>query len=538
MNKNELLKVYNSQIIEIIDTDYGETYVSIDKNDLYEIAAEIVSMLNGTLMTMLCVDELENPQKSNTHNDKYRYSVYYAFRIPRKSGDEIKKELLILKIGVSENEPEIYSITDICLSANWYEREIFDMFGIRPRNHLEPAPLMHHYNFPKITFPMRRNFPINTKFESSDKIEMIPKVSGGGTYQLPVGPIHAGIIEPGHFKFSCFGEHIINLDARLFYTHKGLEKICEGMDHIKANFISERICGVCSLSHSTAYSQAVEKIASVEAPMRARHIRVILLELERISAYLTDLMGIAVDVAYYHASTYISKLREDILSAVYEILRSRYFRSINMCGGLRRDLSDASIKILMNAVQKFKKEMPAAEDMLYSGTTFLERIETTGRLFTKTARKLGIVGVGARGSNIFCDARKAFSYELYENLDFKEITHTALDVYARMCVRLDEIKESISIIEQCAAALKPGPVSVKIDKVPEFKPAFGITEAPKGEHTHFLIFGGNSKIYRYHFRSASYANWLALTFAVKGDIVPDFPVINKSFNLCYCSCDK
>ena len=538
MNKKELLKIYKNHIIETTETDYGETYIQIDKNDLYEIAAEIVSMLNGSLLTMFCVDELKYAQKSLSVDKKNRYVIYYAFRVPGVKNDEITKELLIIKTGVSESEPEINSITDLCLSANWYEREIFDMFGIYPHNHLELSGLIHHHNFPKNIFPMRKDFAADTKINAVNKIETIHKVSGGGTYLLPVGPIHAGIIEPGHFKFSCFGEHVINLDAQLFYTHKGIEKTAEGMNHINANFISERICGVCSLSHSAAYAQAVEKITGAEVPLRARTIRVILLELERIAAYLTDLMGIAVDVAYYHASTYISKMREDILSSVYSVLRSRYFRSINMCGGLRRDIDDKSIGSLIETALKIKKDLAIAEDMLYNGTTFLERIETTGRLFTKTAKSLGVVGVGARGSGIHCDARKAFNYEIYDKLDFKEIIHDKLDVYARMCVRLDEIKESVSIILQCSANLKPGPVSVKIDKIPAFKPAFGITEAPKGEHAHFLIFGNDSNIYRYHIRSASYANWLALTFAVKGDIVPDFPVINKSFNLCYCSCDR
>lgn len=539
MNKNELLNLYKNHIIEVRHTTYGETYIEVDKNDLYEIVTEVVSMLNGTLMTMVCVDELKYSQKGVIADKKNRYKIYYAFRIPGGvKHDEITKELLVIVTGVSEDEPEIYSITDICLAANWYEREIFDMFGIYPQNHLDLTGLVHHHNFPKNVFPMRKDFIVSTQVEAVNKIEADHKVQGGGTYLLPVGPIHAGIIEPGHFRFSCFGEHIINLDAQLFYTHKGLEKISEGMGILNANFISERVCGVCSLSHSVAYSQAVEKINMAEVPERARAIRVILLELERISGHLTDLMGIAVDVAYYHASNYISRLREEIMSAAYEVLRSRYFRSINMPGGLRRDIGGDSIKKLLNAALKIKKEIVVAEDMLYNSTTFLERVETTGRLFTKTARAIGVVGVGARGSNIHCDARKAFSYETYGKLDFNEILHDKLDVYARMSVRFGEIKESAGIIEQSAASLKAGPVSVKIDRAAPFKPAFGITEAPKGEHTHFIIFDDESKIYRYHIRSASYANWLALTFAVKGDIVPDFPVINKSFNLCYCSCDK
>lgn len=538
MNKNELLNVYKNHITEVTHTTCGETYVEVSADYLYELVTEVVSMLNGTLMTMFCVDELKYNHKNTAAAKNSRYKIYYAFRIQSANNDEIKKELLVITISVGEKEPEIASITDICLAANWYEREIFDMFGIYPRNHLELAGLIHHHDFPKDVFPMRKDFAASTKIAEVNKIEAKPKVLGGGTYLLPVGPIHAGIIEPGHFRFSCFGEHIINLDAQLFYTHKGLEKITEGMNHINANFIAERVCGVCSLSHSVAYSQAVEKIASAEVPARARTIRVILLELERMAGHLTDLMGIAVDVAYYHASNFISKLREDIQSAAYEVLRSRYFRSINMPGGLRRDISADSIKILLGAALKIKKDIRTAEDMLYNSTTFLERVETTGRLFTKTARSLGVVGVGARGSNISCDARKAFNYEIYDKLVFSEITHTGLDVYARMCVRFNEIKESAAIIEQAAAMLKPGPVVVNIGKPPAFKPAFGITESPKGEHTHFLIFDDDSKLYRYHLRSASYANWLALTFAVKGDIVPDFPVINKSFNLCYCSCDK
>ncbi|EKD69483.1 MAG: membrane-bound [NiFe]-hydrogenase-3, large subunit (Chain E), partial [uncultured bacterium] len=291
MNKNELLNVYKNHITEVTHTTCGETYVEVSRDYLYELVTEVVSMLNGTLMTMFCVDELKYNHKNSAASKNSRYKIYYAFRIQSANKDEIKKELLVITISVGEKEPEIASITDICLAANWYEREIFDMFGIYPRNHLELAGLIHHHDFPKDVFPMRKDFAASTKIAEVNKIEAKPKVLGGGTYLLPVGPIHAGIIEPGHFRFSCFGEHIINLDAQLFYTHKGLEKITEGMNHINANFIAERVCGVCSLSHSVAYSQAVEKITSAEVPARARTIRVILLELERMAGHLTDLMG-------------------------------------------------------------------------------------------------------------------------------------------------------------------------------------------------------------------------------------------------------
>ncbi len=532
MKKRDILTLLKNQITSVTHTDYGETYAEAERDDLHEIVTEITAMAGGSLLSIAAADERKIPESGC-------FKIYYAFRVTADSASaDEKKEILVIVIRLFDDDLVFPSITGVCVAANWYEREIFDMFGLYPEHHLDMRRLCHHKHFPMDTFPLRKDFPASSEMAPCSDITEVRKVQGVGPYELPVGPIHAGIIEPGHFRFSCFGEHVINLDAQLFYTHRGIEKMCEGMDHFKANFLAERICGVCSLAHSVAYSNAVEKIAGASVPDRAMTIRVILLELERMIGHITDIMGIAVDVAFYVASTFAAKLREDLMGEVYEVIRSRYFHSVNMPGGLRRDIGDAGVKKLCDMALRVCRDVDMLEDIIYSSTSFLERIETTGRLFTETVMEIGVVGVGARASNVKCDARKAFGYEIYDKLDFREITHAAQDVAARMAVRLGEIKQSAKIIEQSLSRLKPGPVSSMIGKLPSYKPAFGIVEAPKGEHAHFLMFDDSNRIQRYRVRSASYANWLALTFAVKGNIVPDFPVINKSFNLCYSACDR
>ncbi|HNY12220.1 MAG TPA: NADH-quinone oxidoreductase subunit C [Candidatus Wallbacteria bacterium] len=532
MKKKDILTLLKNQIKSIMHTDYGETYAEAERDDLHEVVTEITAMAGGTLLSIAAADERKLPESEC-------FKIYYAFRVAADSASSNeKKEVLVIVIRVFDDDPIFPSITGICVAANWYEREIFDMFGLYPEHHLDMRRLCHHKHFPTDVFPLRKDFAASSELFPSSDITEARKVQGIGPYELPVGPIHAGIIEPGHFRFSCYGEHIINLDAQLFYTHRGIEKMCEGLDHFKANFLAERICGVCSMAHSVAYSNAVEKIAGTSVPVRARTIRVILLELERMIGHITDIMGIAVDVAFYAASSFAAKLREDLMNEVYEVIRSRYFHSVNMPGGLRRDISDAGVKKLSEMARRVCRDLDILEDLLYSSTSFLERVETTGRLFTETVMEIGVVGIGARASNVKCDARKAFGYEIYDNLDFSEITHATQDVAARMAVRLGEIRQSAKIIEQALSQLKSGPVSSVIGKLPPYKPAFGIVEAPKGEHAHFLMFDDSNRIQRYRVRSASYANWLALTFAIKGNIVPDFPVINKSFNLCYSSCDR
>lgn len=543
MKKSELINLFSSHIIKIDNYYNDETYIEVSRDMLPEIVAELMVISQGTLMSIICIDERELSESKC-------FKIHYAFKVPFENtkdknpakssimaSDELK-EILVLTIKVFEAEPEFHSITNICLAANWYEREIADMFGLKPIHHLDMKRLCHHEKFPQNIYPLRKDFAGETAIIPMENNSIASKVEGHGIYELPVGPIHAGIIEPGHFRFSCLGEHIINLDAKLFFTHRGLEKMAEGMDHFKANFITERVCGVCSLSHSVAYSNAVEKICGTEVPKRAKYLRTILLELERISGHLTDIMGIALDVAYYSASTFASILRENILETAYEILRSRYFHSINMPGGLRRDITGDSLKKIEALAERLPGEIDRLSHLLLSSTSFLERVETTGYLFTNTALELGIVGVGARASKIKCDARKAFGYEAYNECEFNEITGQAGDVYSRMMVRLGELQESAKIIKQLLSKLPQGKISEPIGTIPPFKPAFGITEAPKGEHSHFVVFDNNAKIYRLKIRSASFANWLALTFAVKGNIVPDFPVINKSFNLCYSACDR
>lgn len=533
MNKNEILNIFNEHFSKVEHTDRRETYALVAHDRLREVVTELVAVCGATLMTIFCTDERGPEGRGN-------FVIRYVFRIPAGNGGAARheKELFVLELPVPHDRPEFPSITGVCVSANWYEREIFDMFGLHPTGHPDPGRLVHHETFPVEMFPLRKDFDASSAIVPASKIVRGRRVFGEGNYELPVGPIHAGIIEPGHFRFSCFGEHIINLSAGLFFTHRGIEKAAEGMEPLRANLLAERICGVCSFAHSEAFCMAVEKAAGVSVPKRASAVRTLLLEMERIAGHLTDVMGIAVDVAYYTASSYASIMREKVLSAVYDAVGSRYLHSVNAPGGLRRDISDGALASLAATAEAVAKMLDPLEDMLLSSTTFLERVETTGRLFTETAFELGIVGVGARGSGIPCDARKNFPYELYPQTPFDEIVFQGLDVFSRMKVRLDEIRQSAAIARAAVEALKAGPVAEKIGKIRPGVGAFGVVEAPKGEHVHFVRFGENSRISRYAVRSASYANWIALTFAVKGNIVPDFPVINKSFNLCYSACDR
>ena len=428
------------------------------------------------------------------------------------------------------------SLTPHINEADWYEREVQDMFGLEAMGHPDPRPLVLYDDWPLGHHPLRKDFSPTARPPRVMNEYSFTKVEGEGVYEIPVGPVHAGVIEPGHFRFSVAGEPIINLEVRLGYVHKGIEKISEATPYARGVYLAERISGDNSVAHSTAYCQAVEALASVDVPERGEYVRTVMLELERLYNLFGDIAGIAMDTAYSVAAANGYLLRERALNLNECLTGSRLLRSVIVLGGVRKDLSPHDRERTVGALVRMKLEFEDLVSLMLTSSSLLDRVETTGILSPEMAVNLNVVGPVARASGVDRDVRRDHPYAAYEKLNFLVPRQTAGDVYARTKVRIDEVRESFSLIDQALDGMPSGPIRTEIKDIPEGEVAMSLVESPRGELVHWIMAGRGSPA-RHKIRDASFCNWLALEEAVIGNIVPDFPLINKSFNLSYSGND-
>ncbi|MDU4962267.1 MAG: NADH-quinone oxidoreductase subunit C [Sporomusaceae bacterium] len=434
---------------------------------------------------------------------------------------------------------EFPSLTPLIAAAAWYEREIHDLFGLTPLEHPDLRRLVLHENWPQGLYPLRRDFCQQQVAEAAAAYPL-PQVDGEGVFEVPVGPIHAGIIEPGHFRFSQAGESIINLEAKLFFTHRGLEKSVEGMAFERALLTVERICGGCSVSHALSFSQALEALTGLKVPYRAQLLRVIAAELERLYNHIGDVGNLCAGVGFAVGTSHGARIKERLLRLNETLCGSRFLRGWVVPGGVAFDLPATMLAGLVAEVAAAEADFVELTALLRDNEAFLNRVETTGILPQQAALDLAVTGVAARASGLAGDWRHDHPYGCYRELDFKVPVYRTGDVAARLWVRIDEAAASAGLIRQAAALLKDAPPPLRRELPPAvpYQQAFGWSESARGVNLHWLMAGPDNTVYRCFIRSASYANWPALTVAVPGNIIPDFPLINKSFELCYACLDR
>ena len=506
-----------------VDVAYqDEVYIDIHPGDFNKICLWLHNRLHSPVMMFFAVDERKTVKA---------FTLYCAF-----ISVEFRKWFFV-RMPVPQESPVFNSISKEIHSAHLFEREIKNMFGIEPVGNPDTRRLhLHDEVWPDGFYPLRKDF-INPAQTVSDKKDFnFKRVEGEGVFEIPVGPVHAGIIGPGHFRFSVAGEPIINLEIRLGFTHRGVEKIFEGKNIFKAVGLSERVCGDAAFAHSLAFCHAIEKISNVEVSEQHLYLRGIFLELERMYNHVADIGGMALDVGFSYPATYASVIKEKILQLNDDLTDSRYLKGVNAIGGVTKELDSCSIDKLLNSLEPIAKDFINLREMLYSSVSFMDRVDDTGVLRKKTAGDLGVVGLAARASGISSDMRKIFP-GIYGKINFKLVKQEKGDALSRLTVRIEEFIESIELIKQFVSKLNTS-ASKKPNKTQVNEGfALGCVEGWRGPVLYWLKIDKSGLIERCKIVDASFHNWEGLSYAVLGSIIPDFPLCNKSFDLSYAGND-
>jgi Ni,Fe-hydrogenase III large subunit/Ni,Fe-hydrogenase III component G len=428
------------------------------------------------------------------------------------------------------------------LATRWYlasrfEREILDLFGLMPMDHPDLRRLPLHQFWPADYHPLLKDCIERTGFVDRGTPYPFRKVEGEGIHEITVGPVHAGIIEPGHFRFSVEGETIINLESRLYFVHKGIEKLFETMTPAAGVELAERISGDSSVAHAMAFCQAIESLAAVTIPPRAAYLRVVLLELERLYNHIADVGAICTDTGFAFANAHTMRLREELLRLNARLIGHRLLRGAMAPGGMRCDASPAQVRDIRATMARVVADFDEVVEIAINNSSVLNRLQGTGHLTEKTARDMQVAGLAARASGIDADARRDHPFAAYGHLQINVPVFNSGDVWARMMVRVEEAHEAFNLITRALDALPDGPILEPVDALPPGASDFGLVEGWRGPVWHWVVAGEDNSLSRVKVKDPSFANWPALNYAILKNIVPDFPLVNKSFNLSYAGND-
>jgi Ni,Fe-hydrogenase III large subunit len=418
------------------------------------------------------------------------------------------------------------SMTPACPEVHLFEREIAEQWGVTPEGH----PWLK---------PVRFQPPRRARIGDQPTIGVTDfyAIEGGEVHEVAVGPVHAGVIEPGHFRFQCYGENVLHLEISLGYQHRGVERALVGGPNLRSIHYTETLAGDSTIGHATAYCQAVEALAQASVPARGLALRAIALELERLANHVGDLGAIAGDIGFLPTAAFCGRLRGDYLNLTAELCGSRFGRGLVRPGGTRFDVTPVLTTEIINRLDHALRDTEEAAHLLWDSGSVQSRFEDTGHVTREVAEQLGVVGLVARASGLHRDIRTTHPTGYYRFAHVPMSVVSFGDVFARAFVRFLEIKRSAEFVRRELGLLPRGATSCK---VPTLKPehvSVSLVEGWRGEICHVAITDASGQFAAYKVVDPSFHNWMALAIALRGQQVSDFPLCNKSFNLSYCGHD-
>ncbi len=415
------------------------------------------------------------------------------------------------------------SLTTDWPQAQAFERDLCESHGITPEGHPWLKPLV----FPDL--PAGKTIPSGYEYFSAE---------GEEVHEVAVGPVHAGIIEPGHFRFQCHGEEVLHLEIQLGYQHRGAEKIMAGAPPARRLATAESIAGDSVIAHATAFAMTEESLTGTQVPARAQALRAVALELERIANHTGDLGALAGDVGYLPSASFFGRIRGDYLNLTQGLCGNRFGKGLITPGGVRFDATDKWIESTLGALVILKRDTEDTANLLFEAASVEGRFEGTGVLHLDKAELLGVVGPAARASGCKRDVRREHPWGFYRFAQVPPQTLATGDVYARAMIRWLEVQQSIRFIEEHLQSLPSGAVRAETGRRKPDSVAFAMVEGWRGETVHSAATAPDGSIAAYKVTDPSVHNWFGLAMAMRGGAVSDFPLCNKSFNLSYAGHDR
>ncbi|MGC6248695.1 NADH-quinone oxidoreductase subunit C [Bisgaard Taxon 45] len=519
-------KFPNTILEEVWSTDEQVT-LTVKTNMLPDIVEWLYYEHNGWLSVLFGNDE----RTINGH-----YAVYYVLSMEGHT-----KSWVVIKALVDAITLEYPSVTPKVPAAVWGEREVRDMYGLIPVGLPDERRLVLPDDWPDGLYPLRKDaMDYRLRPEPITETETYEFINEKGEGRIvPIGPLHITSDEPGHFRLFVDGEDIVDADYRLFYVHRGMEKLAETrMDYDQVTFLADRVCGICGFTHSVAYANSVENALGLIVPERAQWIRTLLLEVERLHSHMLNIGLSSHFVGFDTGFMQFFRVREKSMTLAEILTGARKTYGINLIGGVRRDILKEQRNACIQLVKEMRQDFKELVDILLNTPNIQQRTVNIGQLANKIARDYSPVGPLVRGSGFERDVRKYHPFSAYDKIPFK--THHAddCDVFSRLSIRIQETYESMNIVEYMVDNLPEGPLLSEGFTYQPYKFALGITEAPRGEDIHWSMLGDNQKLYRWRCRAATYANWPVLRYMLRGNTVSDAPLIIGSVDPCYSCTDR
>jgi Ni,Fe-hydrogenase III large subunit len=439
--------------------------------------------------------------------------------------DSVTNSLSILSTKVGESYP---CLTLECPQAHWFEREIAEQWQVHPDGHPWLKPIRFHA-------PYRTGNSLSPAPVAG--VTDFFAMAGEEVHEVAVGPVHAGIIEPGHFRFQCHGEDVFHLEISLGYQHRGVERALVGGPGKRTIHLMETLCGDTSIGHATAYCEAIEALGGTAVSARAQVLRGVALELERLANHTGDLGALAGDVGYLPAAAYCGRIRGNFLNLTAELCGSRFGRGLIRPGGVGFDVGKPLVAKLQERLEAALKDVEDALGLLWDAPSVQARFEHTGTITRETCEALGIVGPAARACGIERDIRQDFPSGIFRFAQIPISKWHSGDVFARAWLRWLEIQRSGAFVREQFASMPDGPILSPAGPLPADRLVVSLVEGWRGEICHVAITDANGRFAHYKIVDPSFHNWMGLAMAMRNEQISDFPLCNKSFNLSYCGHD-